>query len=158
MRTSAFWIWWAARVNFNKDLRQLTLAEAALLAGMYSGQATSIRRGIRNVRRAPKPVLTLMRQNGYISVDDERVAATLPVGISSHLPSTENAPYFIPLATDELQTILGPKKMGETSYRVYTTFDQRLQHAAVEAVRLGMQEVDTLLRRKGRVRRGHVPR
>ena len=77
------------------------------------------------------------------------MAASGPVGVSAIASEHGDAPYFMPLATEELQTILGPKKVGENSYRVYTTLDQRLQHAAVEAVRLGMNEVDTLLRRKG---------
>jgi penicillin-binding protein 1B len=139
----------AARVSFNKDLSQLTLAEAALLAGMVQ------RPSYFDPRRHPERaiarrnlVLSLMRQNGYINADQEKMAASAASGISSAPSERGDAPYFLPLVTAELQGILGPGKAGDNSYRVYTTLDERLQRAAVEAVRLGMQEVDNLLRRK----------
>ena len=93
-------------------------------------------------------VLTLMRQNGYITAAQEKAAASAPV---RHLFRTLRAwrrALFLPLVTEELEGILGPGKAGDNSYRVYTTLDERMQHAAVEAVRMGMQEVDALLRRK----------
>ena len=51
-------------------------------------------------------------------------------------------PYFVDLVNDELQEHFPDSDFQSNSYRVYTTLDMRLQRAAVEAVRVGMKEVD----------------
>ena len=57
-----------------------------------------------------------------------------------------NSQYFLDLVNDELQNRLGEHD-PQRDY-VYTTLDMDLQRAAVEAVRIGMQNVDEQLRRR----------
>src|SRR5207248_2069298 len=62
------------------------------------------------------------------------------------------AQYFIDLVNNEVQNRL-EKDAGRE--RVYTTLDMKLQHAAEDAVRIGMQEVDKQL--ATRRKKEHLP-
>ena len=57
---------------------------------------------------------------------------------------SSSAPYFLALATNDLQSHLSDTRDATLS-RVYTTIDLELQRAAVDAVQLGMAEVDKRL-------------
>jgi penicillin-binding protein 1B len=136
----------AARAYFGKDLSQLTLAEAATLAGLI--QQPSYRNPYRHPDRARERrnvVLALMHDNGYITAAQYQAAIVEPLKLTpAELESTE-APYFVDLVNDELQSEFGDYDFQTNTYRVYTTLDLNLQRAASEAVRIGMQEVDQRL-------------
>jgi penicillin-binding protein 1B len=148
----------AARIYFNKDVDQITLPEAAFLAGIiqrpsFFDPTKHPERGIarRNV------VLALMRQNGYIDGAQEKSAAISSLGMSPVTPERGEAPYYLALAMDEFRKRPETTASGEGSFRVYTTLDLSLQRAAVEAVRMGMRNIDDLLSRK-RGKWGHGAR
>ena len=134
----------AARDLFGKDLGQLTLGESALLAGMI--QRPSFYNPTRYPDRARERrdlVLSLMHDQGYITEDERARAAAAPLHLSETGDTDSlEAQYFIDLVNNEVQNRL--EKDG-TSERVYTTLDMKLQHAAEDAVRAGMQEVDKQL-------------
>jgi len=135
----------AAQAFFGKDVASLTLPEAATLAGVI--QRPSYFNPSRNLDRLIERrnvVLTMMRQNGYIHESEYRAAVDTPLGIAPASAQSSGAPYFIDLAEDELQRELGDQEADE----VYTTLDLDLQNAAAEAVRVGMQSVDALLKKK----------
>jgi len=139
----------AARELFGKDLRQLTLGECALLAGMI--QRPSYYNPAKNPDRARERrdlVLALMRDQGYITETQRIAAAAEPVHLSASGDSDGlEAQYFIDLVNNEVQNRLERDPDGE-SERVYTTLDMNLQHAAEDAVRLGMQDVDKQLAKR----------
>jgi penicillin-binding protein 1B len=136
----------AARAYFGKDISQLTLAEAATLAGLI--QQPSFRNPYRHPDRARERrnvVLMLMRDNGYITDAEYQTSSAQPLTLTpAELESTE-APYFVDLVNDELQSEFGDYDFQNSTYRVYTTLDLNLQRAAADAVRIGMQEVDQRL-------------
>jgi penicillin-binding protein 1B len=139
----------AARAYFGKDIEHLTLAEAATLAGLI--QQPSFRNPYRHPDRARdrrNVVLEMMRENGYITEAQYQSAAAEPLQLApAEMESTE-APYFVDLVNDELQSEFGDYDFQTSTYRVYTTVDLNLQRAASEAVRAGMQEVDQRLSRR----------
>ena len=139
----------AARIYLNKDISQITLAEAALLAGLVQRPAffNPVKHPERGLARR-NVVLALMRQNGNITVAEEKLAASSPSGISPATPERGDAPYFLTIAMDEFRNRLDTIERGEGSYRVYTTLDPGLQSAAADAVRIGVQNIDALLRKK----------
>jgi penicillin-binding protein 1B len=140
----------AARAYFGRDVGQLTLAESATLAGLI--QQPSFRNPYRHPERARERrnvVLGLMRENGFITEAQHRAAAAEPLKLApAELESTE-APYFVDLVNDELQSEFGDYDFQGSTYRVYTSVDMNLQREAAEAIRLGMQEVDQRLARGG---------
>jgi len=148
----------AAQAYFGKDLRQLTIPEAAMLAGMV--QRPSYYNPFRHpdrVRERRNVVLSLMRQNGYISERDYALACDTPVQLVTGGSESTEAPYFVDLVNDDLQNHFQDKDFQSTSYRIYTTLDLDLQRAAVESVRLGMQHVDEQLKRQRRFKNVPFP-
>ncbi len=136
----------AARAYFGKDVSQLSLPEAATLAGLI--QQPSFRNPYRHPDRARDRrniVLQLMFDNGYITQAQLDAAAATPLTLApAEMESTE-APYFVDLVNDQLQVDFPDFDFQNNSYRVYTTVDLNLQRAASDAVRIGMQEVDQRL-------------
>jgi len=137
----------AARAYFAKDISQLNLPEAALLAGMV--QRPSYYNPFRNPDRAKDRrnlVLRLMHENGVLTAEECRAAAASPIQVRPGDMESVSSQYFLDLVNDELQSRLG--EHDPQSDYVYTTLDMDLQRAAVEAVRIGMQNVDEQLRKR----------
>ncbi|HEU0123902.1 MAG TPA: PBP1A family penicillin-binding protein [Bryobacteraceae bacterium] len=139
----------ASQAYFGKDVRSLTLPEAATLAGLI--QRPSYTNPIRWPDRAKarrNVVLSLMRDNGYISDKEYAEATVAPMAVSKAGGETGDAPYFVDLVNDFLHESLADHDFTSRSYRVYTTLDPELQQDAVEAVRIGLAEVDKQLERR----------
>ncbi len=140
----------AAREYFGKDISQLDNADAALLAGMI--QRPSYFNPFRYPDRALERrnlVLSLMRQNGYLSEAEYRQAVSSPLDLQPQETGNNlDAGFFISLLRDELRNRLGDS--AGHAHSVYTTLDPELQQAAREAVRQGMASVDRMLAAQGR--------
>ena len=140
----------AARIYFDKDLNELSLPQAAMLAGIV--QRPSYDDPIRHPDRAlarRNTVLTLMHRNGFITGSQAATAASTPLGVDARsLDSAGQAPYFLDLAFEEARSHVASKAGGLGSYRIYTTLDQDLQSAAADAIRIGMEKVDGVIRKR----------
>lgn len=139
----------AAQVYFSKDIRELRLEEAALLAGLI--QRPNYFNPYRHPDRAMQRrniVLKLMRENGFIT-DLQFIEATkAPIKVVEGGSESTDAPYFVDLVNDDLQENFSDIDFQTSSYKIYTTLDMKLQRDAVEAVNLGMAEVDSLLSKR----------
>lgn len=141
----------AAQVYFGKDVREVRLEEAALLAGIIQrpNYFNPYRHGERAMARR-NVVLQLMRDNGYISERAYLEASNAPIKLAEGGIESTDAPYFVDLVYDELQDQFQEYDFQSSTYRIYTTLDMKLQRDAVEAVQTGMKEVDALLAKKKR--------
>lgn len=141
-----------ARAYFNKDIKDLTPADAALLAGLI--QRPSYFNPFRYADRAlarRNAVLKLMLENQYITHAEYQAAVTSPLNVQRTTQDQGEAPYFMALMTDELQSRLPENGGPGLTHKVYTTLDPELQRDAMEAVQIGMQGVDKLIRaRRGK--------
>jgi penicillin-binding protein 1B len=136
----------ASQAYFGKDLSQITLAEAATLAGLIQKPSyTNPFRWPERAKARRNVVLALMKENGFISEQDYAEAASAPLNVARGAVEATDAPYFVDLVNDELQDRFEGHDFQTKSYRVYTTLDLNLQRAAAEAVRIGLQEVDKLI-------------
>ena len=144
----------ASKIYFSKDVRNLTLSEAALIAGII--QSPSNHSPFTNVERARdrrNVVLRAMVDSGFITGDAAQRAQQEPIAVVARAVDNE-APYFI----DYLGEVLDTSFPGITSkpgvLDIYTTLDLNLQRAAQDALREGIAAVDaTLARRKRGPRR-----
>ena len=142
----------ASRAYFGKEVHQLTLPEAALLAGMIRGPnnyspATNPERA----RERRDVVLTRMRDLGKISEADYRRARKEPVRARTTPANGLVAPYFVDYVRVELERNADIELADLHGVRVYTTLDPVLQRLAEAAVVKGMDRIETLrprLRRK----------
>lgn len=133
----------AARNFFNKDVSDLTIAEASLLAGLPKNPRDY------NPYRYPKSaldrrnmVLSIMRDQGLISRAEYRDARETPIKLVAETKIKEmadfHAPYFVRhILTDELKRILGQDWMRmayQYGIDIHTSLDPRMQKVAEEAV------------------------
>jgi penicillin-binding protein 1B len=136
-----------ARAFFGKDLSQVTVSQAALLAGLV--QRPSYYNPYRYPDRARARrdvVLAMMRQNGYLDDAQYRTALAEPLEIAPEHSGGSEGQYFLDMVSDELQTRLDDHE--KQVHYIYTTIDPELQRASEEAVRAGMDEVDRQLRKR----------
>ncbi len=145
----------AARAYFNKDIKELSLPEAALLAGLV--QAPSFLSPYRHPERAldrRNLVLDAMVETHAITKDEAEKAKATPLKLAPPNVEASDAPYFVDLVRDTLISKFNEREVNEQKYRIYTTLDPDLQEAAAHAVDTGMKLVDEQLlkRRTKRIR------
>jgi penicillin-binding protein 1A len=145
----------AAETFFGKTLDELTVAEAATIAGVP--KAPSNYNPIVNPRLAMgrrSYVLRRMRELHFIDPAQADAANREPVQARQHaLLYDVEAPYIAEMARLEVRQKFGAEAENQ-GYRVYTTIDGRLQADAVRAVRIGLIEYDRRHGWRGPV--GHV--
>jgi penicillin-binding protein 1B len=138
-----------AQVYFGKDLKQITLPEAAMLAGQV--QSPNMRNPFRYPERAKtrrNVVLGMMHDDGFVTDSEYEVASASPLKLAGEETESSDAPYFVDLVNDILQTQFQDRDFQTSSYKVYTSLDMDLQRDASAAVRVGMAEVDPLLKKR----------
>ncbi len=140
----------ASVAYFGKDLRQLSIAECAYLAGIirapnyYSSADRHPERGA----QARDRVLTQMLENKYITQEELDDAKHAPLKIVRTAGSASEAPYFVDMVKDHLLDKYSENELLSQNFRVYTTLDPALQRAAAAAVDAGVKNVDLLLAKK----------
>jgi penicillin-binding protein 1B len=134
----------AARLFFAKDVSNLTLAEAATIAGViHSPSFDSPFQHPERAKDRRNVVLQSMADYGYISQDAADRASREPVQIVARALESE-APYFIDYLTQELQE----RTKAAGAVDVYSTLDLHLQRIAQDAVRDGLLKVDAILAKR----------
>jgi penicillin-binding protein 1B len=148
----------ASEVVFGKDIRLLTVPEAATLAGMI--QRPSVYDPFRNPQRTVERrnvILGLMRQNGHITDEELQQARASELAVARGANQSVDAPYFVDLVNETLQSMFQDIDFQSSSYRVYTTLDMDLQKAALDAVRTAMPGIDELIKKQRRFRNQQIP-
>ena len=133
----------AAHAYFNKDLKDITLPEAALLAGII--QRPSYLSPYRHPERAQERrnlVLDSMAETHAITREQADKAKAAPLKLAPPNAEASQAPYFVDLVRESLIPKLPEREMNEQAYRIYTTLDPDLQRAAAQAVESGIKLVD----------------
>ncbi len=133
----------ASRSYFNKDLKDITLPEAALLAGLI--QAPSYLSPYRHPERALERrnvVLDAMADNHAITRADADKAKATPLKLAPPNVEASDAPYFVDMVRDTLVNKFNERELNDQAYRIYTTLDPDLQRAAAQAVETGVKLVD----------------
>ncbi|MBX3190942.1 MAG: transglycosylase domain-containing protein, partial [Labilithrix sp.] len=133
----------AARYNFGKPARELTIAEAAMLAGIPAGpEIYSPKRDLKRslVRRAF--VLQQMHDKGFLNDAQYEAAKDESVRLApAHETDSELAPEAVSIAKKMLLE-LEPDRGPRGGFTITTTIDPRLQAAARKALRENLQAYD----------------
>ncbi|MBV8113499.1 MAG: PBP1A family penicillin-binding protein [Silvibacterium sp.] len=133
----------AAKAYFGKDVRQLTLPESALLAGLI--QSPSRLNPLRHPERAMTRrnlVLDSMVEIGAITKDQAEQAKASPLNVVPGAVDAGEAPYFVDLVREQLAQRLGGDEYNQQGLRIYTSLDPQLQAEASAAVEESMKNVD----------------
>jgi penicillin-binding protein 1B len=132
-----------SRSYFNKDLKDITLPEAALLAGLI--QAPSYLSPYRHPERALErrnTVIEAMVETGAITRADANKAKAMPLKLAPPNVEASDAPYFVDMVRDTVIGKLNEHEVNDQECRIYTTLDPDLQRAAAQAVETGIKLVD----------------
>lgn len=126
----------AAQVYYGKEVKELTLAQIAVLAGLPKAPSTlnPISRPDRALKRRAV-VLQRMYVAGYITSEQLSAANQEPVTAVKHGAEIElSAPYIAEMAHQEMVDRFGKEAAYTGGYKVFTTVTSKLQAAAQEAV------------------------
>ena len=129
----------ASEYFFSKHAKDLTLTEAALLAGLPKGPVAYS--PILNPERAltrRNLVLSEMESDGAITHAQARQARATPLGLHIAQPVGAVAPWFQEEVRRELEKHFGSEEVHEDGLRVDTTLDLDLQQVANRAVADGV--------------------
>ncbi|MBI3475257.1 MAG: PBP1A family penicillin-binding protein [Acidobacteria bacterium] len=132
-----------AKSYFNKDLKDVSLPEAALLAGLI--QAPSYLSPYRHPERALErrnTVIESMAENRVITRDQADKAKAAPLKLAPPNVEASDAPYYVDMVRDAVISKLNERELNDQSYRIYTALDPDLQRAAAQAVETGIKLVD----------------
>jgi len=129
----------ASRFFFGKPAAELTVPEAALLAGIVqlNDRQSPIRFPERALARR-NYALTRMRDEGFISEDEYRAALAAPLGAAPHWDRNAAADYFVEVVRRTVEDQFGTRVMLEGGLVVETTVDPTLQVLAERSLRNGL--------------------
>ncbi|HEY7501094.1 MAG TPA: PBP1A family penicillin-binding protein [Vicinamibacterales bacterium] len=135
----------AARLYFGKAAKDVSIEEAAMIAGILQG----------NVRQSPyvnmeaalrrrNYTLGRMAEVGFITQADAEEAKKKAISVRGDSPqqSTSIAPYFLEEVRRELESRYGAKQLYENGLSIQTALDVRLQDAANRALDEGLRRID----------------
>ncbi|HZQ18742.1 MAG TPA: PBP1A family penicillin-binding protein [Terriglobales bacterium] len=142
----------ASEYYFSKPARQLTLPEAALIAGLPKSPIyySPINHPDRALHRR-NLVIDAMLEDGKITVAQANDARNAPLGLNIAHDPNSLAPYFVEEVRQYLENKYGADEVHTGGLRVYTSLDMDLQAAANKAVLDGLAAYE---RRRGW--RGHL--
>ncbi|AAU27012.1 TPA: penicillin-binding protein 1A [Legionella pneumophila] len=133
----------AAMVYFGKSLKDLNLAELAMIAGLP--QAPSTQNPIANPLAAKKRrdhVLERLLEEHYINEEQYQNAVNQPITAKYHGTNIKvKAPYVAEMIRQSLYDNFGPEAYTK-GYKVYTTIDGKLQNTANEVVEKNLIDYD----------------
>ncbi|WP_448954028.1 transglycosylase domain-containing protein [Labrys neptuniae] len=133
----------AAQRYFRKPAKELTIAEAATLAGLV--KAPSQLDPTKNPKGAhdrSQLVLDAMVDTGVITAQDEKTALATPVKVSK-VAARSSGNYPADWISSQLSDLTGPL---DTDVVVETTIDARLQNLAEQSLRQGLDKSGAKLR------------
>jgi len=148
----------AAQVYFNKPLANVSIAEAATLAGVLPAPSryNPVRSPV-NAKMRRGYVLGRMLDLGYISDEDYATAMAVPMESTLFGAAVElNAPYVAEMVRREMLSRYG-EETYTAGYQVVTSIDSRLQKAGNYALRNGLLEFTRRRGYRGPVDRVELP-
>jgi penicillin-binding protein 1A len=134
----------ASRLYFNKSNQQLSLDEAALIAGIF--QTPERQSPFVDIKRATNRrnvVLQRMADEHYLTQAQADAARQKPIvtrGQPNQPPGI--APFFVEEVRKRLERQYGAKVLYENGLSVRTTLDQTMQEVANRALERGLRRID----------------
>ena len=146
----------AAEFYFGKPVRELTLPESAVLAGLIrSPNLYSPHKDTERIRKRRDSVLKRMWGSGMISEEQYNEATKTPVEVRAFHPERNDAPYFVDYLVKELEKEYSLDILTSEGLLIFTTLDVEMQNEARRSVKRGWNawrhRVPSLRRSSGRV-------
>lgn len=147
----------AARLYFRKEVRDLTVAEAALLAGLI--RAPHVYSPYKYPERALERrnrVLAAMWEQGYLSLEQFERERRTPLRVETITLEINRAPYFVDFLREQLLQRYSLEDLTGNNLTIFTSLDLRLQEAAQRALEAGLARLDKSLGKAAEGREAQV--
>ena len=133
----------ASEMYFGKHVRDLNLAEAALLAGLPQSPSLYSPYGAypENAKARQEYVLKLMVKHGFITPQEAEEAKNTPLNFLPPPGTMIKAPHFVMYVKNKLVQEFGEKMAAQGGLRVWTTLDMNYQRIAEEEVRAQLERL-----------------
>ncbi len=133
----------AAQTYFKKSVDQVTLAEAAMLAGLPSApnRFSPIVDPAR-ARRRRDHVLSRMAEQTFITRAQAEAAGRTPFDETLFTRTRTIAPYFVEHIRQTLEETYGAYALYNSGLKIFTTLNLKMQRAAEEALVGGLRDLD----------------
>jgi penicillin-binding protein 1A len=128
----------ASQYYFGKTVGQLTIPEAALLAGILKGPRYSPILNPEGALIRRNYALRRLADEKKITEDQLRIFLKEPLGLNVQAARNDLGPYFVEEVRKHLERTYGTEAVHERGLRVYTTMNAAIQKAANRAVRDGL--------------------
>ena len=133
----------AARTYFGKSARDLTVDEAATIAGMFQTWRNAPTVNMDRAKRRRAYVLQRMAEEGYITQKEADAANARPIVLATPASAANSlAPYFVEEVRKDLESRFGAKPLYENGLSIQTGLDVKLQDAANRALDDGLRRID----------------
>lgn len=134
----------AARTYYGRSVDKLTVGQAAVLASIpKSPSRINPWADPRRVRVRRGYVLAQMKENGFITADQEKAGNEEPVRVDVAPPEfLDVAPYYAEAIRRVLIEKTSDEEVARGGLMVYAALDGALQKAANEAVDKGLRDLD----------------
>jgi penicillin-binding protein 1A len=139
----AYGVEMASRVYFGKSVNELTLPEAALVAGLL--KAPSAYSPVKNFDRSKSRqmhVLRRMEDEGYINRRKLTEAGQTELVLLKGRMDNQGVNYYIEYVKQRLLDEFGEETVYKGGLRVYTSLDRHAQASAQRAVSKGLRALD----------------
>ncbi len=135
--SNAYGIQVAAKTYFNKDAKDLTLEESAILAALPNAPTYYSPYGQHKDELIERKnlVLDLMAKQKYISKEEAEAAKKRPIAFSNNVYGNITAPHFVMYVKEQLIEKYGENTVNTGGLKVYTTLDLEKQEIAEAAVK-----------------------
>ncbi len=139
----AYGVEMASKIYFGKSVKELTLSEAAIIAGLI--RAPSVYSPFNNITRARERqsiVLSRMEEEGFIKRSEKEKTLEQPIYLSSKVRDRAGNNYFVEYIRKYLEERYGEETVYKEGLKVYTTLNRKAQLSAAKALREGLKELD----------------
>lgn len=139
----AYGVEMAARTYFGKSVGQLSLPEAAMLAGLIKAPSTySPYNDLVKAKERQEVVLARMEDAGYITSSQRALAKAVIPALTSLKSDTDTYNYFLEYIRQQMEQKYGVESVYKGGMKVYTTLSKSSQMRAQRALQEGLREVD----------------
>ncbi len=128
---------------FGKPVSELSLAEAASLAGLIRAPnhySPYVDKEKCLARR--NDVLRAMHENGWLASEELDAALAAPVRVAGAASFGKQAPYFVDYLKEQLASLYSPEDLASLGLSIFTTLDTQVQMAAEQALERGLARLE----------------
>ena len=145
--TNAYGVADAARTYLGKSAADLSLLEAAMLAGMPNAPSAlnPYRQDRLHTARRILHVLRRMVNAGFILQADMDAAQSETIELTTERLPQNRTPYFVETIKAEIARLWGNSALSFGGLNIHTTLDLSMQQAAEAAVAEGLSDLDARL-------------